>query len=734
MIKFFKKTIPFFCLFFISNLYSQKRDYAIVKTTGPITIDGIPEQHEWSNAATAGDFWQQFPYDTSLSQTKTSFKFLFDEENLYVAFYCYERNTKNAVVQSLKRDFSVTNNDAVVLSLSPFSDGQNGFSFGVNPYNAQREGALENGGNFGVTTAWDQVWFSATHISENMWTAEFRIPLKSIRYAHNVAEWQFNVQRVDMKNNEKSCFVKVPRILNISSLNSYAILKFPNEYTFKKNNNITLIPYVSTNILGNRTTFLNKPKLLVGGDAKIGITNALNLDLTVNPDFAQVDVDVQQINLTRFSLFFPERRQFFLENNDLFANFGFTQIRPFFSRRIGISGGNQIPILAGIRLSGKLNNKWRIGAMNVQTARDTGLKVLPRNYFTAAVQRKVFGASSIGAILVNEMLGGSENFGSKSYQIGGIEYNLNATNNKWVGKAFIQKSNYQNVGSESYSHASFLRYRTIHWRIDWNHEHVGKDFRAPTGFVPRLENIDQKTGKLSYNTFSRLEPGIGRYFYPKKNKRINNFFFDLYNSSYYNRNLKPTESYTKASVTLNFQNSANCFLNVGRDFIDLFVPFAPFEPTTKGTFLAGKYSWNTVAAGFATNLRKLISGGFDMSYGSYYSTGNRLYLNGNIQYRFQPYGFVQFTARRDYINIPNFGKKNLDLVGVKTEVTVSPIHYFTLFLQYNTQAQNININARFQWRYRPMSDFFLVYSENYDPYFMTKDRRISLKWVYWLNL
>lgn len=730
-----KKIPGLLCLLLTVSMARAQVVYKITKTSEPIKIDGNLAEKAWEQAERYGNFWQQFPYDTSTALTKTYFKLLYDDENIYAAFYCYERNTaKSNVVQSLKRDFSVTNNDAVILSLSPFSDGQNGFSFGVNPFNAQREGALENGGNFGVTTAWDQVWFSATHRDSSLWTAEFKIPLKSIRFSRDKKNWQFNVQRVDMKNNEKSCFIRVPRNLNISSLNSYAVIQFPDDNKFKKSKNVTLIPYISTNVYGDKKNFLNKPKLLAGGDAKIAITNALNLDLTVNPDFAQVDVDVQQINLTRFSLFYPERRQFFLENNDLFANFGFSQIRPFFSRRIGISGSTQIPILAGARLSGKLNNDWRIGVMDMQTDAMPKIGVSPKNYFTAAVQRKVFGASTLGAILVNEMLANKENFGNKYCQVGGLEYNLNSVNSKWIGKAFVQKSNYSNVGSQSFAHATFLRYRDIHWRIDWNHEHVGKDFRAPTGFVPRLTNENPVTRQTLYNTFSRLEPGLARYFYPRKNKRVNNFLFELYHSSYSNQKLKPTESNAEFTFTTNFQNSALVYVSASNDYIDLFVPFAPIKPFKPDTFLFGKYHWNTLGAGFATNLRKLLSGGFDMSYGAYYTNGTRLYLNGNIQYRFQPFGYVQLSMRRDYINLPGYGKQNLDLLGFKTEITMTPLHYFTLFLQYNTQANNVNVNARFQWRYRPMSDFFLVYSENYLPDFVSKERSLSIKWVYWLNL
>jgi len=517
----------------------------VVYSENPVTVDGELDEAIWQSVFVSRPFVQYFPYDTSLSKSQTQLAFTYDDKHLYFAVKCIDRNPqKQFVIQSLKRDFSVTNSDGVVLTLSTFKDGQNGFSFGVTPYNSQREGSVEGGGGFGVTTAWDQVWHSATQLKDGFWTAEFSIPFNSIRFTPGVSVWGFNVTRFDFKNNEVSNYARVPRNFNVSSLVFCDSMQFMGKPLSKSNRNLVFIPYVSgmtSQGVSGKRTFLSDPisgSPKFGFDAKLGITRSLNLDITANPDFAQVDVDVQQINLTRYNLFFPERRQFFIENSDLFAGFGFRQIRPFFSRRIGLSDNGAVPILGGVRLSGKLGDGLRIGAMNITTRSvdvKEGNKVvhLPAvNYTVASMQKKVFAASNVALIWVHDQKlgvqrtftdgkGNRDSTGDYNSVVGG-EFNLLTKNNRWGGKAFIQKSFYPGLhGLEGFAHATWLRYKSLHWMAMWNHEYVSRSFVARTGFVPRTDNIDAKTGKMYRYNYYRLEPNLGYTWYPK-HKFINN--------------------------------------------------------------------------------------------------------------------------------------------------------------------------------------------------------------------
>lgn len=227
-----------------------------------------------------------------------------------------------------------------------------------------------------------------------------KIPFKTIRYKYGINNWGINFSRSDQSINEISVWNKVPFNFSVSSLAFTGILVWDTPPK-KPGVNISLIPYAIGGI--NRDNLKDETRWLykVGGDAKIAITSSLNLDITGNPDFSQVDVDRQVTNLTRFSLFFPEQGQFFLENSDLFARFGFTKICPFFSRRIGLFNGEKVPIIAGARLSGKINRKVRIGAMNIQTAGSSKLNIEAQNYSVGALQWQAFGRSSFGLIFVN---------------------------------------------------------------------------------------------------------------------------------------------------------------------------------------------------------------------------------------------------------------------------------------------------------------------------------------------
>jgi hypothetical protein len=708
------------------NTFAQEA-YSIRKTEENIVIDGLISEQTWRTAQTAGNFIQHYPYDTCNAATKTFFKLAHDDQRLYAAIICINRNPdKPFVVQSLKRDFSITQSDAVVLSLSPFTDGQNGFSFGVTPQNAQREGAIENGGNFGVSTAWDQIWYSATRITRDTWFAEFEIPFKSLRFPNNLKTWKFNVARADFRNNEVSTWIKVPRNFNISGLIFTKELNWT-DAPKRKGPNIALIPYMSSLASGERGEFFSKNTPRTGLDAKIGLSSSLNLDLTINPDFAQVEVDEQQINLTRFSLFFPERRQFFIENSDLFSQFGFRQIRPFFSRRIGLSSEGNVPVDAGIRVTGKLSKDLRVGLMNVQTRQMSLWNMPGQNFTVAAFQRKVFSASNIGGILVNQW---NTNGNQNSRSVAGLEYNLLTKDNKWVGKAFVQKAIYKGLRADAgYAHASYLFRRTLDWELMWNHEYVSSYFRAPTGFVPRIENYDPVLRLTQYMAYGRLEPMVTRIWYPKS-KLVNKYSMSLYNSSYLDSNYNPTETYTSATAKVSFQNSAEIRMTVADEYFDLFVPFSPIA--SKGNYLLGKYKFQEGTIGFTSNNRKPVNGSVDLGTGRFFG-GSRSTIRTNIQFRYQPRLLINLNYTLAAIEIPNLGKSNVQLLGLRTEYSLSTIMYLTAFLQYNTQLENMNINIRYQWRFRPMSDFFIVYSENYDQLLLSKNRSLAFKFVYWFN-
>ena len=307
----FFKSILF--LFITSPIYysAQKRSLVIKKAIDVIQLDGELNENSWNKAEIADNFYRQFPIDSGYSSTKTSVKMTFDDHYLYVGAICYDENPeKEFVVTSLQRDYSYPISDAFAVFIDPFNDKTNGFSFSVNPYGVQREGLIESSGSFGVSTAWDNKWFVEVKHFQGYWSVEMKIPFKTIRYKSELTQWGINFSRNNLKINENSAWNKVPINFNIAVLN-YAGELIWDETPPKAGLNMSMIPYTTG---GVHVDYENQDSRIEGGlgmDAKIALSSSLNLDLTVNPDFSNVDVDQQVTNLSRFSLFFPERRQFF---------------------------------------------------------------------------------------------------------------------------------------------------------------------------------------------------------------------------------------------------------------------------------------------------------------------------------------------------------------------------------------------------------------------------------------
>lgn len=734
-------------LFFFSKGNAQirpdtSRHYHLKKTTTHIKIDGQLDDHAWQTAEKQSGFWQQYPYDTAAARSNTEVMMAYNEQGIYIAAICYDSFPGNFVVTSLKRDFEYDANDAFGVYIDPFNDKINGFYFGVNPYGAQSEGLLQNGGGYGTTNNWDNKWFSAVSRHPGYWIAEIRIPYKTLRYKEGMAEWGINFSRNCQKINENSSWSFIPR--NFTSANlAYTGKLIWDAPPPKAGLNISLIPYAITRFTQDYTAGTKGLQTVDAGfDAKVSVTASLNLDLTVNPDFSQVDVDQQVTNLTRFNLFFPERRQFFLENSDLFANQGFSQIRPFFSRRIGLKSGRNIPILGGARLSGKLNKDWRIGVMNVQTGayNKDGITANPENFTVATVQRQVWARSNISAIVVNkENMPGPDSSANAYNRVAGFDYYHASNDNKWQGKVFFHHSFSPYQPKNAFTHASWLLYSTPNWLVMWNHEYVNSNYRAETGFIRRQNVYDGARDLEVPMTFWRLEPEVGHNFYPKNSPvyKVNvGVYADIYADSAYKTNDALMNNY--AVVT--FLNRAECWMEYKLYHTYLYFPI-DITGTGKTPLPVGGYNYRTIGGGYSSNSRKLFNWQAYFVSGTFFN-GTSYSYGGSMGYRVQPWGNFSLTYRTDEIKLPApYGYTNLTLIGPRLEFTFTRSLFFTTFIQYNTQADNVNLNARLQWRFAPMSDLFIVYGDNYGPYdrryvpgFKVRDKGVVLKLVYWLGV
>ena len=369
----------------------------------------------------------------------------------------------------------------------------------------------------------------------------------------------------------------------------------------------------------------------------------------------------------------------------------------------------------------------------------------------------MFSASNVAMILVHDQkIGKLVEFRDRNGNwsktgdyntVAGTEFNLLTKSNLWAGKGFVQKSFYPGLGArDGYAHATWLRYRSLNWTGIWNHEYVSKEFSARSGFVPRTDNFDPISGKIIKYDYWRLEPVITYNYYPKRNALVNHFGLIASNSSYYDSSFHGTESESEVGLDVNFQNSSMFHVSLDHSYYDLFLPFDPLD---EGRYFFGKYEWTALHTEFTSNNRKPLSGFVEASYGGYFM-GKKYEFGGNLSYRVKGLGkrklpLLLFNANWNHINVVMSDSQTsaISLIGFKTEYSINTNTYLTGFLQYNTQSEKMNVNVRFQWRYRPMSDFFLVYSQNYDQfqsvlpnrnaYLGASYRTLAVKWVYWFN-
>tara|TARA_R110001599_G_scaffold5313_2_gene27109 strand:+ start:4863 stop:7088 length:2226 start_codon:yes stop_codon:yes gene_type:complete len=707
-------------------LAAQKKNQSfqlhIHKTTAAIEVDGIGNDLAWQDTDVATNFYMVLPMDTGMANEPSEIRMTYDENNLYLLATFYNATKGPYYVESLRRDFSFGKNDNFLLFMDPFNNQTTGYSFGSNAAGAQWDGTMHSGGS--VDLNWDSKWVSAVTSDDEKWVFEMAIPFKSIRYEDGVMEWGINFSRLDLKSGEKSSWTPIPRQFPTASLAYTGTLVWDSPPPSPKTN-FSIIPYVLGGIgedMENNTDTQYDKK--IGGDVKFSLSTSLNLDLTVNPDFSQVEVDRQVTNLDRFELFFPEKRQFFLENGDLFANFGYATIRPFFSRRIGLG----VPIRAGARVSGNLNKKWRLGLMDMQTASidETGLP--SQNFGVLSLQRKVFARSSIGLMLVNKE---SFNYPQDTDSLRtvfpkfnrnvGLEYNLASANNQWTGKAFFLKSFAPNKNGNGISQAAHLEYKSRKWNWKIQEESVEDDYTAEVGFVPR-------------NGYVNVTSYIGHLFFPKKSTILSHGP-KLSASYFFNEKLERTDNINLLEYLLDFRDRSKLNFGVSDEYVELLSPFDPTRSGKESLDVGTQHHWNAYTFDFISKPQSMFTYSFGGRFGGYYSEGNRTSLISELGYRFQPFVSLSSNLSYNHINLPApWNNTEFWLIGSEVDITFTNKLFFATLFQYNEQSKNFNLNSRFQWRYKPASDLFLVYSNNYliEP-FEGRNWALTLKFTYWFN-
>ena len=722
-------------LLFPFLLLSQEKEIFVPSFNGEIKIDGIGNESVWDIAKWASDFWMWRPTDSLLAKKQTRFKIIRDNQNLYILVELSTNGT-NFTTPSLKRDFSSYGQDYLHLLFDTFSDATNAFSFVTNPLGIKADGLI-SGGNQDFRNnrnySWDTKWNVETKIKDNSYTAEFRIPFNSMFYDSKNSSWRFNIYRRNTQQNEHSIWVKTPQNQLIGNLAFMGKMVF--EKPLKKARNpVSVIPYISGIDYDDFTNSNKNTNASIGGDAKIPIGNALNLDLTFNPDFSQVEVDDQIVNISRFEISLPEKRQFFTQNDDLFKDFGSTRdVIPFFSRRIGVAkdrDGNTIEnrIIAGGRLSGKLNSNLRIGFLNILTEADEKNEI-PSNLNTVfTLRQKIFDRSNVSFFFIDRRTRDEYDFISEEERknsVTGLEYNLASTDSKWTGRAYLHKSFTEGLNDDDMIVGMNLQRNTLRHKASVEFIHGGEDFRSDLGFFRR-------TG------FLKLSPSYSYRIYPK-NENVISYEFSQYGFLV----LNSTKDYIVSdrgfwsSIRKSYLNGTSLRFSYSNRYEYLFNDFDPTRSEGSIPLPAdSNFNYSTYEISYRSDQRKRFNFDSEINYGSFYN-GRKLSIENELKWRKQPIFNASMIVNFNSIKLPNpYPSKNIWLISPKLDFTFTKTLFWTTFVQYNSQGENLGVNSRFQWRFAPLSDLFLVYNDNYisSDNFSPRYRSFNLKFTYWLNI
>jgi len=720
-----------------NNTFRTDYQYHIKRTTEPIKIDGDLKEAVWQEAQKATNFFYITPIAEKQveQEDQTEVWMTYDDQYIYVAVKCYGKEPH--LVPSLKRDGDTFwGGETFMVSFDPLNERTNGFAFATNSAGVQFDNQLagnlgtRSSGGSGFNTAWNNKWQCETGKYGHYFVIEIAIPFKSLRYGESRI-WGVQFNRGISSSNSFHAWTPVPLQFFGPDLGYNASLVW-DEIPSPSKSNIAVIPYTiastSKDIEAGTPT---DNDFSVGLDAKIALTSSLNLDVTVNPDFSQVDVDRQVTNLTTVNIRFPEQRIFFVENSDIFSDFGIPPMRPFFSRKIGLKeDGTSIPISYGARITGNVTKDTRVGLMNLQTK--SSVEEPGNNYSALAFNHRIFGRSVLKGFFHNRIGHTDGDYDSNDYTRNmGLEFDYRSKDGYNRMAAAYGLSFSEGVSDKNQYYHAIAQFGNENFRFYTNLAGVGKNYSDDMAFIQQLNQYDAVADTTIQIGYDHLFSTLSYTLYPE-NSKINTHTFSLTNIGDWERENNTNFSYSiSASYRVALANTSRVSTAIRRNYRKLLFPFQ----FTDNPLPAKGYTWYSFEANYRSDIRKTFNYSIGGSVGGFYS-GKRNSISAEINYRRQPWGNfgVAFEANELTFDEP-IGSSTLLLIGPKLEFSLNRDLFWTTFLQYNTQGDNFNINSRIQWRFQPLSDLFLVYTDNYAiEQWGPKNRTLVLKVNYWLNI
>lgn len=681
-----------------------RRTVGAVEARAPITLDGALDEEVWRTAEPAGDFIQAEPHEGQPATERTEVRLAFDRDAFYIGVVCHDADPAGVIINDIRKDFAAGEQDTFEVILDTFADRRNGFVFVTNAAGAKSDAQIANEGR-DVNASWDAVWTVATKRDADGWTAEIRIPFKTLRFERGADRvWGVNFSRRIRRKNETDYWSPVPRVYNLYRAGLGGTLTGLPDASHGRN--LRIKPWVAA----NSTRGVGGPSYDRGAhaglDAKYGVTPSLTLDVTAKPDFAQAEADEQQVNLTQFSLFFPEKREFFLENSGMFyfgdipreSRVGNLRFGPpeeemllFFSRRIGLTGdGSEIPIAAGGRLTGRAG-RTGVGLMTIQTQGDGARD--GDNYTVLRARRDVLRNSDVGAIFLSRQSAGAS---TDRNEVVGADANFRFVKAFSVN-GFLAKSFTPGVGGGEMAGKGSFVWNDNRFHAQYSLLSVGDRFRDDIGFIKRTGvrkhfvdfGVRKRPSALRRIGIRELHPHTRSNIYTDQPNVIvtrNNhigFGASLENGGYvegaWNGRVERIET--------------------------------PFKIRPDQRFDPGRYGWNEYYFEFETNHSRKLSASANFLAGGFWN-GTQRTTKAALLFRPSYHLTFDVVLQRNDIDLPfPMHAFVTNLVTSRIGYAFSTRTFLDTLLQYNTDLKQLSANVRFDLIHRPLSDLFVVYNE-----------------------
>jgi hypothetical protein len=693
-----------------------ERKLQAVKASESITIDGRFDEPGWAQAPVASQFIQNEPEEGQPASEQTEIRVLYDQDNLYFAIHARDSEAGRVIISELRKDFNRDNGDSIVIALDTFHDERNAYQFATNPAGAKWDAQMNNEGRE-TNANWDGVWYVNTRVIDDGWTAEIAIPFKTLKFPRTPTQtWGINFQRNLRRRNEDSFWAPVPRIYGVQRVSLAGTLE--GLEGIEPGSNVRIKPFGVSSFSQNGRTGVSDYDGDIGFDLKYGLTSGLTWDFTYRTDFSQAEADEQQINLTRYSLFFPEKREFFLENSGIFqfgSNFNIgggaaggggggggggaggqrqnavsNDLIFFHSRRIGLSEDADsipIPILGGTRLTGRVGD-YAIGILNIQQ-REQGLS--PSTNFTVGrVRKNIFSNSDIGFMIANKELRDSNHYNRVAGGDANIRIGQSLSVNGYVAKAMGPQ-----ITSRDLAARFGFSYQDNTWEFNATYTSIQENFQNELGYVPRL-GVRKTTSGAGYNWRPAAWRRVIRTIRPHWE-----FQYIL------DREGRIDTRYSDYHLPFAFQNGS--FLEIGLNPSLEYLP-QPFRISSQaGSIPAGAYKFNEYFFVARSDNSRRLSGNARWAVGEFY-TGYKHSYNAGATWRHNYRLTGGFSYTHNNINLPE-GHFKTNLLSTRLQYGFSTTMFVNALIQYNSSSQQWSSNIRFNIIHRPLSDIYIVYNE-----------------------